>query len=205
MLLSIGDRSGPSRQASSGPDARREVTMLLAAHHRGDRGAFERLVPLVYEDLRRIARRILRRARASETVSATVLVHEAYVHLVDADAVPWQGRTHFFAVAARSMRRLLVDFARRRSASKRGGGVQLVSIDDEPVGVAAQAETVLAIERALETMAAIDQRLVDVIECRLFAGLTEEETAQTLGMSLRTVQRTWQRGRAWLVRELPPP
>jgi RNA polymerase sigma-70 factor, ECF subfamily len=204
MHLSLRDRSGPaSMPGSSDSRPREDITMLLVAHHRGDRSAFDRLVPLVYDDLRRIARRVLCRSGPHETLSPTVLVHEAYLHLVDAHAVPWQGRAHFFAVAARSMRRLLVDFARRRAASKRGGGVQLVPVDEDVVGVAAHAELVLAIERGLEAMATLDQRLVDVVECRLFGGLTEEETAHTLGLSLRTTQRTWQRARAWLMQELP--
>ncbi len=182
---------------------REEITRLLIAHHQGDREAFERLVPLVYDDLRRIARRQIGRSGAAATLNATAIVHEAYFRLVDADGVPWQNRGHFFAVAARSMRRIIVDYARERQAQKRGGGEIHVELKPNAVAIEEQAETLLAIDRALTSIAAFSERLARVVECRLFGGLSEAETAQALDVSVRTVQREWHRGRAWLQREMP--
>lgn len=180
-----------------------EVTRLLLAHREGDPEAFKRLTSLVYEDLRRIARRQIGRGGAGETLSATALVHEAYLRLIDETRIAWQGRGHFFAIAARSMRRILVDHARERQAQKRGGGRPHLELDPERIALVEQAETLLALDVALAAMGALDDRLARVAECRLFGGLSEEETAQALAVSLRTVQRDWQRARAWLQREMP--
>jgi len=180
-----------------------EITRLLLAYQEGDREAFQLLTAMVYDELRRIARRQLARGGAGETLNATVLVHEAYLRLIDERRIAWQGRGHFFAIAARSMRRIIVDHARERRAQKRGGGQPHVELDPERIAVVEQAETLLALDAALAAMSEIDERLVRVTECRLFAGLSEEETAQALAVPLRTVQRDWQRARAWLQREMP--
>ena len=179
-----------------------EITRLLQAHRGGDRGAFDALVPLVYERLRRIARGQVRRQGGSRTLDPTALVHEAYAQLVDETGVDWQGRGHFYAICARAMRRILVDYSRRRTAQKRGGGAPNLTLDPESLGVEEQADLVLAVDGALETLASIDLRLARVVECRFFAGLTEKETAAALDSSMRTVQRDWKRARAWLRKEL---
>jgi RNA polymerase sigma-70 factor, ECF subfamily len=186
------------------PDpARGEITRLLLAYHEGNQEAFQQLTSLVYDELRRIARRRIARGGAGETLNATALVHETYLRLIDERGVEWQGRAHFFAIASRSMRRIIIDHARERQARKRGGGQPHVELDPERVAVVQQADTLLAIDAALAAMSAIDERLVRVAECRLFGGLSEEETAQALAISLRTVQRDWHRARAWLQREMP--
>jgi len=184
-------------------DLQGEVTRLLVAHHEGDEEAFGELLPLVYQDLRRIARQQVHRGAGAETLNATALVHEAYFRLVHETRVPWQGRGHFFAIAARSMRRILIDYARKKSTQKRGGGVALLELEPERIAVEEQAETLLALDQALERLAAFNERLAQVAECRLFAGLTEEETAAALGVSTRTVERDWVKARAWLQREVP--
>jgi RNA polymerase sigma factor (TIGR02999 family) len=179
-----------------------EITNLLIAHRDGDRQAFEDLVPLVYEDLRRIARRQLARHRVRGTLNTTALVHEAYLKLVDQTRVEVNDRNHFFAIAARAMRQIIIDYARKRSAQKRGGGVRPISLDKVQIAVTEQAEMLLAIDNALEKLSSLNERLTRVFECRYFAGLSEQETADALAMSLRTVQRDWMKGKAWLRREL---
>ncbi len=180
-----------------------EITLLLQRHHRGDRGAFDRLVTLAYERLRAVARGQLARAgRRGQTLDTTALVQEAYLDLVDEHAVDWQDRGHFFAVCARAMRRILVDDARRRQAVKRGAGAVAVTLQPDMVAVDARSEQVLAVDAALEELAAFNPRLAQVVECRWFAGMTEEETARALDTSLRTVQRDWTRARAWLLQAL---
>ncbi len=185
--------------------AREAITRLLVAHREGDRQAFEQLVPLVYDDLRRIARRQIGRGGAAPTLNSTAIVHEAYFRLVDETGVPWQNRGHFFAIAARSMRRIIIDYARERHARKRGGGKVHVELEPDALAIDEHAESLLAIDRALTSMSAFSDRLARVVECRLFGGLSEAETAQALEVSVRTVQRDWRRGRAWLQRELPRP
>lgn len=178
------------------------VTQLLIAYRDGDREAFDRLVPMIYDDLRRIARRQLRRGSPGQTLDTTGLVHEAYLKLVDPAKVDWQDRGHFLAVSARAMRQVVIGYARKRSAGKRGGGERPVTLDEAQIGIDDQAERLLALDRALERLGAHDERLARVVECRFFAGLSEEETAQALGVSLRTAQRDWMRARAWLKEEL---
>jgi RNA polymerase sigma factor (TIGR02999 family) len=185
--------------------ARDAITVLLSAHHRGDRHAFNRLVDIVYADLHRIARAQLGRRDGPPTLSATAIVHEAYVTLVAETGIPWQNRGHFFAVAARVMRRLVVDYARARGAQKRGGAARVLTLDDDFVGVTPDFDTCLALDDALEAMGQFNERLLRTAECRLFAGLSEAETAEALGVSLRTVQREWPRARAWLRTALAPP
>jgi RNA polymerase sigma factor (TIGR02999 family) len=181
-----------------------EITDLLLANREGDAEAFSRLVPLVYEDLRRIARRSLRASGPRKTLDTTGLVHEAYLKLVDQTRANWRDRGHFFAVAARAMRNILVDEARKRCAGKRGGGISAVTLeeDERSASVAADAERLLAVEEALGALGKLDERLPKIVECRFFAGLSEEETAEALGVSPRTVQRDWMRAKAWLREEM---
>lgn len=179
-----------------------DITRLLVAHHEGDRGAFDQLMPLVYDELRRIARRQLSGHRFPETLNATAVVHEAYFQLVDETQVPWANRAHFFAIAARSMRRILIDYARQRQAKKRGGDQVHVELDPNEIAVLQQAESLIALDEALSSLDDFAPRMARVAECKLFAGLADEEIAEALESSLRTVQREWQRARAWLQREL---
>ena len=176
-----------------------EITELLQRHHQGERAAFDALVPMVYARLRDIARRQRRRDGAfSETLSTTALLQEAYLQLVEETGVNWQSRTHFFAICARAMRRILVDAARHRCRDKRGGGVRDLTLQPELNAIDEQAETLPAVHLAVEQLREFNERMAQVVECRYFAGLSEEETAAALGTSLRTVQRDWLRARAWL-------
>ena len=179
-----------------------EITELLIAHREGDRAAFEKLIPLVYPDLRRLAHAQLNRGRPGQTLNTTALVHEAYLKLVDQPRVSVNDRNHFFCLAARVMRQIVVDFARRRAAAKRGGGKIDLSLEEIQVSVQAQAESMLAIDQALKGLSELNERLTQVFECRFFGGMSEQETADALDLSLRTVQRDWMKGRAWLRREL---
>jgi RNA polymerase sigma factor (TIGR02999 family) len=180
------------------------ISHLLQEWSAGDQRALEELTPLVYEELRQRAARYLRRERPGHTLQTTALIHEAYLRLVDAKDVQWQGRAHFFAIAANLMRRILVDHARRRNADKRGGSFIRVPLD-EAVAVAVAKEVdvdLLAIDEALDRLAAIDPQQARVIELRFFSGLSVEETAEALGVSLKTVKRDWSMARAWLRREI---
>lgn len=185
-----------------------DVTTLLKAWRQGDARALDRLTPMVYDHLRQLARGYVRREQAHNRLDATALVHEAYVRLVDAREVDWQDRAHFFAVSARIMRRILVDAARIRMASKRGGDLQRVdadsiaALDDLPAPGSDRAAELCALDDALDALAQLDPRRVQVIELRFFAGLSVEETAQTLSVSPQTVMRDWKLARAWLAREL---
>jgi RNA polymerase sigma factor (TIGR02999 family) len=186
----------------SADDGCGQITALLRRQRAGDREAFDQLVGMVYDHLRRVARGQLARGWPSETLSATALVHEAYLQLRHETSVNWQGREHFFAIAARAMRRILVDHARYRRASKRAHGREVTPIEDVDFAVDTEADRVLAIDEALCALEQVSARLGQVVECRFFAGMTEEETAAALGISLRTVQREWMRARAWLVKTL---
>ena len=179
-----------------------DITQLLQAHGGGRAGALERLVPLVYDDLRRVARGQLRRLRPGDSLNTTGLVHEAYVRLVDQSRATYRDRGHFFAVCAVAMRQILVDYARRRGRRKRGGDQVIVPLDEAADPVAREAEQLLDIDTALHKLAQIDERLARVVECRFFAGLSETETAEALGISVRTAQREWFKARAWLRAEL---
>lgn len=178
-----------------------ELTHLLLAHERGEDGAFDRLVAAVYQDLRRLARRELGK-NAAQTLNPTGLVHEAYMKLAAQSGVPWRDRGHFFAIAARAMRQILVDHARRRLADKRGAGAPHTDLENVDLAVERDAAQVLAVEQVLGRLAELDPALVEVVECRYFAGLTEGETAEAIGVSISTVQRHWARARAWLKVEL---
>jgi RNA polymerase sigma factor (TIGR02999 family) len=182
------------------PDAG-EITRLLQAHHHGDRDAFDRLVPIVYARLRQIASgQIARHGRNS--LDTTALVHETYMQLVGETAVDWQDRSHFYAICARAMRRIVVDDARQRMAKKRGAGEPPVALDADAIGQKPQAELILAVDRAMGRLTTFNVRLSRIVECRVFAGMTDEETARALDTPLRTVQREWSRARAWLRSEL---
>lgn len=174
-----------------------DITGQLVAWRGGDAVARDRLFDMVYGDLRRIAHHQLDREETGHTLDTNALVHEAYLRLVDQTCVDWQDRAHFFAIAAQAMRRILVDYARRYHALRRGGGLRRVSLGEE-AAVAERSETLLALDEALERLAAIDRRLSEVVECRYFASFTEEETAEALGVTTRTVRRDWVKARAWL-------
>lgn len=177
-----------------------DITGLLLAWRAGDRSALDRLFPLVYDELRRIAHRQLGRERSDHTLGTTALVHEGYLRLVDQTRARWEDRAHFFAVAARAMRRILVDYARRHRAAKRGGA--RVSLDDATLLADERADTLVALDEALTRLTDVDERLGRVVECRFFGGLTEEETAEALGVTARTVRRDWVKAKGWLYHAL---
>jgi RNA polymerase sigma factor (TIGR02999 family) len=179
-----------------------DVTQLLLAWGDGDREALDELFPVVYRELRGIAHRRLRDERAAHTLSTTALVHEAYLKLVRIDRIQWRNRTHFFAIAARAMRRVLVDYALMRKARKRGGGASAVPLDDVMLAVESHADELAALDEALQRLERIDERHSRVVECRVFAGMSVEETAAALEISPATVKRDWAMARAWLNREL---
>jgi RNA polymerase sigma factor (TIGR02999 family) len=180
-------------------------TDVLLRCQQGDDEAFQRLVTMVYDDLRRTARRKRRAGPPSPNLDTTELVHETYLRLVDQTRVGWQDRAHFMAIAARAMRFILIDYARSRTASKRGGGKPDLPIADDLDGCSRDAEAILDLDLALDRLAAHDRRLVQVVECRYFAGFSSEETAEVLGISTKTVQRDWKRAIGWLNVELPGP
>jgi RNA polymerase sigma factor (TIGR02999 family) len=185
-------------------EARREITDALLALRSGAPGAADQLLTRVYTELHAIAHRQLAAERSDHTFSTSDLVHEAYLKLVDQRRTHWTERGQFFAVAARVMRRILVDYARRHRALRRGGVRQRVSLDDV-TGVpttSQRADELLAVEEVLQRLEVIDPRLVRVVECRFFVGLTEAETAEVLGVTARTVTRDWVRAKGWLYREL---
>lgn len=182
--------------------AQSRVTQLLANLKDGDRAAANELMPLVYDEFRALAERQLRKERAGHTLQPTALVNEAYLRLIDQTRVDWHGRTHFFAVGAQAIRRILVDHARHHKRQKRGGGAARVALD-EGVARAPQAdEDVLALHEALERLAKLDARQAQIVEMRFFGGMSVEEVADVLGVSKRTVEADWTMARAWLMREL---
>ncbi|HUP22354.1 MAG TPA: sigma-70 family RNA polymerase sigma factor [Thermoanaerobaculia bacterium] len=178
------------------------VTQLLERLRSGDRTALDALLPLVYDELRRIARGQRQRLGSSLTVNTTALVHEAYLKLVKDRARHYTDRSHFFAVAATAMRQLLIDEAKRHAAKKRGSGRRPISLDSVDVGVEVQAESLLELDRALDKLGQVSPRLLRVVECRFFGGLTETETASALAVTDRTVRRDWAKARAWLAVEM---
>ena len=184
------------------PPAGHDVTRLLLAWRAGDQAAFEALIPLVDDELRRLAHHQLRGERHQLTLQTADLVHETYARLVDSSRVQWQNRAHFLAVAAQSMRRVLVDAARARQAQKRGGDYARVDLDTELIVAGAPDVDVVALDDALRTLGAADARRARVVELRFFGGLTVEETAEVLGVSPETVMRDWKVARAWLYQQL---
>jgi RNA polymerase sigma-70 factor (ECF subfamily) len=192
MITSVGDMT-----AEDG-----DITGMLAAARGGDAEAAQRLAGLVYEELRRRAESLMKRESPGHTVQATMLIHDAYLKLIQQDRVGWNDRNHFFAVAAQTMRRLLVDHARGRQRDKRGGGQVKVSLE-EGLGLSSGADgDVLAVDRALARLEALDPQQARIVELRFFGGLTVEEVAQQLGMSKRSVEAEWTMVAAWLRREL---
>ena len=179
-----------------------EVTQLLIDWSNGDERALKQLIPLVHEELRRVARRHMAHERAQHTLQATALVNEAYVRLVDIRQVRWQNRAHFFALSARLMRRILVDFARSRRYQKRGGAARKVTLDEALVVSPEPGADLVALDEALTALAAVDPRKAQVVEMRFFGGLSVEETAEALHVSRDTVMRDWKLAKAWLLREL---
>lgn len=189
------------------PQADPEITEALVALRDRSPGAMDRLMPLVYGQLRRVAHRQLLAEPTGHTLSTTGLVHEAYLKLVDQTRTQWQDRAHFFAIASRAMRRILIDYARRHSALRRGGLEDgtvptPVSLDETEIPVARRGEALLALDAALDRLRELDARMVEVVECRFFGGLTEAETAEALAVSQRTVARDWVLAKGWLYEEL---
>jgi RNA polymerase sigma factor (TIGR02999 family) len=182
-------------------DERERISQLLADWANRDPAARERLVPIVYEELRRLAHHHMRGERAAHTLQTTALVNEVYVRLAGIDSVPWRDRTHFFALAATLMRRILVDYARQRAREKRGGGVSVTSLDENAVAPQ-PAVDIVALDEALERLAAVDPQQSRVVELRFFAGLSVKETAEALGISPATVKRDWATAKLWLYDEL---
>ncbi|QQS45475.1 MAG: sigma-70 family RNA polymerase sigma factor [Acidobacteriota bacterium] len=179
-----------------------QITQLLVDWRNGDRESLDRLIPLVYEELRRIARRSRRKNSSGDTLQTTDLINEAYLKLLGKEEIEWRDRVHFFAVAARVMRFILIDNVRAKRYAKRGGGVGHISIDDVAVAAPEKSEDILALDAALETLAGIDKRKSLIVEMRYFGGMNIEEVAEVLGVSEITVKREWARARAWLYREL---
>jgi RNA polymerase sigma factor (TIGR02999 family) len=178
-----------------------DITRLLIAWGEGDERAFERLAPLVYDELRRIARRHMAGEATGHTLQATALVNEAYMRLIDVNKVHWQNRAHFFAMSARIMRRILVDFARSKHYQKRGAGAQKVSLD-EALNIADPGPGLVALDDALRALGDVDLRKSQVVEMRFFGGLTVDETAEALKVSSDTVMRDWKFAKAWLLNQL---
>lgn len=178
------------------------ITDRLVELRDGGDAAMARLFPLVYDQLRGVAHNALRRERTDHTLGTTDLVHEAYLKLVDQTRVQWADRKHFFAVASQAMRRILVDYARRHGAAKRGGNRAPVMLDESAMSVDDRAHTLVALDEALSRLGDLDERLARVVECRFFGGLTEEETADVLGVTARTVRRDWVKAKGWLYQEL---
>lgn len=196
-------RSTPDRRRTPRPVApdSKNVTQLLIDLRSGHREAFDLLLPHVYDELRRVARHQLRKERPGHTLDTAGLVHEAYAKLIDYRALDWQSRAHFFAVAAQAMRRILVSYARRKKAEKRGGGAVRVTLDESAGAITWSenwADEMAALDAALERLEALNPRHARIIECRFFANLSIKETAEALGISSMTVTRDWRMARAWL-------
>jgi len=189
------------RASQPGEPAADDISTLLRAWSDGDQRALERLTPIVYDELHRLARRYMKGEHSGHSLQATALVNEAYMRLVDFERMQWQNRAHFFAVSAQLMRRILVEHARRHNL-KRGGGVQHVSLDEAAVVGGDQDADLVALDDAMNGLARIDPRKVQVVEMRFFGGLSVEETAEVLKVSPVTVKRDWRVARAWLYREL---
>ena len=184
------------------PPQEHEITQLLAAWREGNQAALDELYPLVYDELHRLARRYMSRERKGHTLQTTALINEAYVRLVDQRSVQWANRSHFFAISAQIMRRILIDHARRHSYAKRGGGARQVSLEETATMVKGDFSEVLRLDEALKSLAQLDPRRSQVVELRYFGGLNNEEIAGVLKISENTVIRDWNMARAWLHRQL---
>jgi RNA polymerase sigma factor (TIGR02999 family) len=185
-----------------GGGSQHEVTQILHDWSGGDAQAPERLMPLVYDELRRLAQAFLHRERSNHTLQPTALVNEAYVRLVDQTRVNWQNRTHFYAIASRMMRRVLIDHARAHTTEKRGGTAIHLSLENVQVPLEQRAASFVALDEALKKLEEMDERKCKVVEMRFFGGLSDEEMAEVLGVTTRTVLRDWKKARLWLYREL---
>lgn len=179
-----------------------EITQLLIDLSGGNRAAVDVLMPLIYEELRQIAHRRLRQERQGHTLNTTALVHEAYLKLIDQKQVNWQNRAHFFAIASQAMRRILINYANSRLTDKRGGGQPLATFDEQSVVREARAEELVVLDEALSELTKLNERQSKVVEYQFFGGLTHEEIAEVLSVSVPTVRRDWRLARAWLSREL---
>ncbi len=180
----------------------KDVTQLLEDWSHGDQAALDRLMPLVHHELQRLAHRHLGHERAGHTLQTTALVNEAYLKLVEQRQVHWQSRTHFFAIAAQLMRRILIDYARKRGYAKRGGGAQHVALDEVAVLSPERASDLIDLDEALDKLAALDPQQCRVVELRFFGGLTVEETAEALGLSVDKVKSEWSTAKAWLYKKM---
>lgn len=183
------------------PDTQ-QITQLLLAWNQGESAALEKLIPVVHQQLRRMARRLMMQERLDHTLQATALVNEAYLQLIDCSKITWQNRAQFFAISSQLMRRILVDFARSRHYQKRGGGAQKVSLDSSLEIASAAHPDLVALDDALKALASLDPRKVQVVECRFFGGLSVEETAEVLKVSTDTVVRDWKMAKVWLLKEM---
>jgi RNA polymerase sigma-70 factor (ECF subfamily) len=179
-----------------------ELTQLLIAWSDGDRAALDKLTPLVYEELRRLAHSYMNRERKGHTLQTTALVHEAYLRLFNREQMHWQNRAHFFAIAAQLMRCILVDHAREHASQKRGGKAQMVSLDEAAVISRERASEVIALDEALQGLAAMDPQQSRIVELRFFGGLSVDETAEVLSLSPATIKREWSSAKLWLHREI---
>jgi RNA polymerase sigma factor (TIGR02999 family) len=178
------------------------ISQLLQRWSEGDRGALDQLTPLVYAELRRMARRYMHQQHVGHTLQTTALIHEAYLRLVGQDEKHWENRAHFFGVAAQTMRHILVDYARARKMTKRGGGAHPVSLDEALTIGPERGQDLVALNDALDALAKLDERQSKVVELRFFGGLTEEEISEVLKVSTRTVRSDWRLARSWLLREM---
>ena len=189
---------------NSSDTPRADVTKLLVQWTDGNQQAMEQLLPLVYDELRKLARRYLQRERPGHTLQSTALVHEAYLRIVDQREVNWQGRAHFFGIAAQMMRRILVDHARGRDAAKRGAGACKLTLDEDLLAPAERDINLVALDQALDTLAKLDPQQGRIVELRFFAGLSIEDTAEVLKISPATVKRDWAMAKAFLTRQIKP-
>jgi len=183
-------------------DERDTISNLLLHARAGDASAVDRVFPLVYDELRRLAHRQLTREPTGHTLVTTELVHQAYLQLVGQSRVQWEGRSHFMAIAATAMRRILVDHARSYGSLKRGGALRRVPMESVDLATEDRAELLLALDEALDRLRVLDERQAKVVECRFFAGMTEEETAEALEVGVRTARRDWVKAKSWLYQEI---
>jgi len=192
----------PEEFSEMNQPASQEITQLLLAWGSGDKAALDALMPIVYDELRKLAKRYMRRQNSGHTLQTTALVNEAYLRLIDSSRVRWQDRTHFFAISAQLMRRVLVDFARAKNSLKRGGEQLQITLDEQVEAPFEKEMNLVALDEALQNLAKLSVRQSQIVELRYFGGLSEEEIAETLEISTRTVRRDWSLARAWLYREL---
>jgi RNA polymerase sigma factor (TIGR02999 family) len=199
---SVVSRGRPGGSMVSDLSSANDITAMLRAWGNGDHAALERLTPLVYRELHRIAHNHMSRENEGHTLQTTALINEAYLRLVDFQRMRWQDRTHFFAVSAQLMRRILIDFARSRISEKRGGTAIMLSLDESAPVSSAPSSDLVALDSALRALASVDERKSKVVELRFFGGLTTEETAEVLRVSEQTVLRDWKFAKVWLLREM---